>query len=148
MRRCCTAFGWIAFVAFFLVANGCGKGKGNISGKVDLEGKTVQLGDVTFYASNGVPFSAKIGRDGTYTIKDVPAGAAKIVVQSPNPKDVPKNREGAATADDAKIWFPLPDPYEDPKSSDLTFEVKPGDNTYNISLKKIASRKTEKGRDR
>ncbi|MFO0970297.1 MAG: hypothetical protein U0793_32510 [Gemmataceae bacterium] len=118
---------------------GCGGGVGDVSGVVDFGGKPVKVGDVTFYGPDNVPHGAKLDRDGKYSITGVPAGKARVVVVSPNPKGMPTLvREGkkfGPDEEDVKNWVALPKKYEDPATSGLEFDVKSGSNTIPINLK-------------
>lgn len=134
---------------------GCGKSVGEVSGSVTYKknGKKLMSGQVMIVAKDQPPRYGIIQEDGTYTVTDVRAGPAKVVVVSPDPKekgpsgarpDAPsKGRppEGAApdqgpTLSPAAIkgWFPIPDKYSDVSQTTLTVEVQKGKTTYNIEL--------------
>jgi hypothetical protein len=70
---------------FALLLTGCGGGVGDITGKVTYKGNPVVHGSVGFVGADGIPRSTRINPDGTYTVKDVAVGEAKITVQSPKP---------------------------------------------------------------
>jgi hypothetical protein len=68
-----------------LLASGCGGGVGDVSGKITYKGKEVVFGTVSFVGADGIPRAARINPDGTYTVKDVAVGEAKITVVSELP---------------------------------------------------------------
>jgi hypothetical protein len=65
-----------------LSAVGCGS-KGNISGKVLYDGKSLPAGIVTFVPTSGQgAFSSRLGPDGSYSLEKVPTGPVKIAVKA------------------------------------------------------------------
>jgi hypothetical protein len=130
----------VALALLALVALGCG-GRGNVSGKVTYQGKPVVFGTVLFEGSDGSLRQGNIGRDGSYTVRDVAMGEAKVAVSSLNPKSsdfVPMQREGGKPPPprpDVPGWFPIPEKYDAPFTSGLTYSIKGGDNEINIELK-------------
>ncbi len=138
-------------IVCFATQSGCGGSRGDISGKVTLQGKTVASGNVMAVASDGIPYYGKIEADGTFKITDVPAGVAKIAVNSPNPVPDPgkvaaakagakrggREQENPITAtptSDPKLWFAIPAKYGDPNTSGKEVTIKSGANTVNIDL--------------
>ena len=137
----CTTVGGIA---------GCGGGKGTLKGKVTFLGKPIVVGTVTVFASDGSVCLGPIQSDGSYEVRDVARGTAKVVVSSPdttqlNPLQLARG-EGDAGAklkagdEDAPRpnppgWMELPRKYADVATSDLTTQVSGGTNTHDISLK-------------
>jgi len=125
--------------ASLLSLAGCGgkptESANSVSGKVTLDGAKV-AGQVIFVGPDNkelVPAAIKL--DGTYQIADVPPGKYKVLVRGagsatgPAPKDsaLPKMETGGGAAPPAK--------YAAVTTSDLTYEVKGGKETYNIELK-------------
>jgi hypothetical protein len=91
------------------------EGKGNVVGKVTIAGKPV-TGRLTFHQVDGKKsFEAKIMADGTFELKDVPAGKYRITVHG---------EKGGI----------IPDVFSDPKTSALIFRVSPGDQRFEIML--------------
>jgi hypothetical protein len=143
-----------------LVVTGCGAGVGDVSGKVTYKNKPVVYGSVSFVGPDGISRAARINSDGTYSVKDVGAGEAKVTVESvlPNPKGgdggrvarpggdeklpegMPKReRRGEDTPEVvdpeiAKNWFPIPRDYADIGKTKLRFTLRRGPNTYDIQL--------------
>lgn len=127
----------------FRVAAGCGGGTADVSGKVEFKGKPVTAGTVTVAGPDGVPVSAGIRSDGTYSVSGVAPGAAKVGVAVPRagtPRRGDAAREGGRGGAAEKAPPPptpeaVPTKYGDPNSSGLTTELSVGSNTYNIELK-------------
>lgn len=149
-----------AFLALvtLLATVGCGgPALSTVSGSV-LSGKTgkkVPLGTVILIASNGLPFSAPIGEDGSYSIPNVPVGKAKLGVSSPNPSapvatERPGGTKKPSGPDDGggtpaptgpvysdaakKAWFPVAEKLTDPLSSNLTVDVVAGATLHDIKV--------------
>jgi hypothetical protein len=129
-----------ALVIVGAVVIGCvhsGQAVGRVSGIVTYAGKPVPTGTVMFVpVESGPPAYGNIGPDGHYELSTYSPGDGAVVgthkvmitalEQLPpelqnNPNRLPK------------MLVPLK--YGDSKSSGLTFEVKAGDNTIDISLK-------------
>jgi hypothetical protein len=62
-----------------LAAFGCGSGLSEVSGTVKYQGKPLTTGSIQFLGSDGVAYPAKIGSDGTYTVRVRP-GEAQVLV--------------------------------------------------------------------
>jgi len=125
-------------LALLLVASGCGKRVGMLMGEVSYLGKPVVSGTVTVVDADGYPHSGSIQFDGRYTINNIPAGPIRIAVESPDPRG--DGETPPAQSDDPtppkKIsgWRPIPAKYADVATSDLTFQLKPGPNSFNFEL--------------
>jgi hypothetical protein len=130
-------------VVFFLA--GCGK-KGTISGTVTYKNKPLPSGTVSFICDKVVR-SSSINPDGTYTVKDVPAGEAKVTVivgAAAQPIKVgkgdpaqmigAKDKSKVVSVESAEI-VQIPPEYADPDKSKLTCTVAGGDQKYDIPLK-------------
>ncbi|MBA4063818.1 MAG: hypothetical protein C0501_08925 [Isosphaera sp.] len=136
MRAACRP----AAAAVLLALAGCGPGRGDVTGKVTYQGKTVVWGTVQFEGPDGGLKQSTIGSDGTYSVQGVLAGEAKVAVSSVNPKSSDFQviqREGAPPPPprpEVKGWFPIPGRYDTPHKSGLTYPVKPGPNTIDINL--------------
>jgi hypothetical protein len=148
-----------AGVLFLLtLAAGCSGSKGTITGKVTYQGQALTGGIVLFVstAGNGTGRST-IGSDGSYTIENMPAGMAKIAIDTRSAqrpaagsKGPPGNMmppEGAKVPDAAKksgVYgsrgrsgnaVAIPENYADPEKSGLEYMVTGGAQTHNIDLK-------------
>ena len=121
-------------------AIGCG-GQGNVSGKVTYDGKPLVWGTVQFEGSDGIVKHGNIQPDGTYTVNGVATGEAKAAVSSINPSSSdfqPIQREGRPPRPprpEVKGWFPIPEKYDTPFKSGLTYPIKRGNNEIDIELK-------------
>jgi hypothetical protein len=129
----------VAAALLTTVAVGCG-GQGNVSGKVTYKDKPLVWGTVQFEGSDGVVKHGNIKPDGTYLIEGVATGDAKLAVSSVNPQSSdfqPIQREGQAPRPprpEVKGWFPIPENYNTPSKSGLTYTVKGGNNDHDIKL--------------
>jgi hypothetical protein len=140
-----------ATASLLLIATGCGRGSGDLKGRVTLTagGKTttVVMGQVMVVGSDSKAYYSEIGEDGSYQISGIPAGEAKVVVNSPDPRLAAKAtagreprgdrkpREPAKKADLSK-WVAIPEKYNQPDTTNLKVEIRSGENTYNVEMKK------------
>jgi hypothetical protein len=135
-------------LAVSLIVAGCGGGgKGTVTGKVTYKGQALKGGRVSFAASNKQTVLADIKEDGTYTAPDVATGPAKVSVQTSYMKQLSRTSRsykvpegappglGGRDPDLAKRYVQIPDNYEDPEKSGLTYDVKRGSQDHNIELK-------------
>lgn len=112
-----------------------------VSGKIDFKGTKV-AGMVIFVAADGTELPpSPINEAGTYYVDAPPPGSYKVVVRSltlpgggvaplaTSPDSVKLPGGGGAQA------VPPPRKYTDVKTTDLTFEVKGGEQTFDIALK-------------
>jgi hypothetical protein len=138
-----------------ILSVGCSS-RGTVSGKVKMKDQTLGRGTVTFISldkqwSNTSP----IGEDGSYTILKAPPGPMKISVVSTGPSqqfqgrvkkkiqmpeeekedDLPQRARAMFNRGASKPSGPsVPKKYNDPETSGLTYEVKPGNQEHNIEL--------------
>ena len=135
----------ILLLLSFGVLAGCGQGRGDLTGNVTYNGKPVVRGSVSVAPAGQPPKTVPI-QDGTYAVTDLPAGPAKIAVHSPNPNESlvisreppaakPKGKAKAAKGPDPSGWFPIPERYGHFDRSELTFQVAPGPNKFDLDLK-------------
>jgi hypothetical protein len=120
-----------------LVALGC-QGTGDLSGKVTFQSKPVVFGTVLVEGSDGKIAQGNIEADGSYAVRGVALGQARVAVNSPNPKSitlVAKRGKTPQPYPDVPGWFPISKQYEKPSTSGLTYEIKGGTNAINIELK-------------
>jgi hypothetical protein len=126
--------------ALLAFAAGCG-GRGDVSGKVTYQGKPLVWGTVQFEGSDGMLKQSNINGDGTYSVKGVAAGEAKVAVSSINPNSAdfqPRVVEGKAPPPPrpkVEGWFPIPEKYDTPHKSGLVYTIKSGPNAIDIDLK-------------
>ena len=86
---------------------------GTVEGTVTFNGKPVPDGTITFHLPDGQFVGAKI-KDGKYRVDRVPAGTAKVTVQSKK--------------------FPIPAKFTDEERALLAVEVKAGKGTADFNL--------------
>src|SRR5687768_15659480 len=117
-----TPIAMIAMSCF--TAAGCGPGQGDVSGKVTYQNKPVVGCTVTFFDEyNGTQSSQEPTNDeGTYTIRGVKTGTAKIVVTSPEKILMP----GLP----APKFTPVPDQYKTQEKTPLSYRVVSGAQTH------------------
>jgi hypothetical protein len=140
------------FVALFLA--GCGDAGlnrgGSLTGEVTIDGKPVTAGTVLVVSENDkYAVSGFINEYGKYTVKEPPLGPCKIAVQtrdkkgSTRPADTGKGgKAGSGSAgmvlpDPEEIgltYVPIPDHYEEAKTSGLVVEVKAGKQDHPLTL--------------
>ncbi|MBI1914706.1 MAG: hypothetical protein HYS12_08210 [Planctomycetes bacterium] len=144
---------WLAPAALLLA--GCSGGKGDITGEVTYKGEPLPYGRISFVSEVGRhdAFHADIIR-GKYTIQGCPAGPVKISIESlkpPTKQELEKAKntglgEGggqtispellkALTEDPPLKYVKIPPKYAKPETSELTYTVEKGSQTYNIPLK-------------
>jgi hypothetical protein len=122
------------------LAAGC-QGKGDVSGTVTYEGRPLVFGTVLFEGSDGGLRQSNIGTDGSYTVRGVATGEAKVAVSSLNPNSsdfIAIQREGGKKPPprpEVRGWFPIPKKYDAPYTSGLTYPIKRGENKIDIELK-------------
>ena len=109
-----------------------------LAGTVTHKGKPVAWGSVSLVAADGSAHSAELGRDGRFSVANVPTGPARVGVSSPDPypdgrkaKYEGRYKPPADLPDGA--WFPLPAQYADPQKSGLTLQV--GGSPADLDLK-------------
>ena len=133
-----------ALIAMGLAAlAGCGDNKGSVSGTVKYKGELLTSGHVQFLTSAGASMS-EIDSSGSYVVRDIPPGLAKIGVTCMDPKFQDYTKQLAASRKDKNAPRPSAEPHElskiplrynNPETSELTFDAKSGSQTMNIELK-------------
>jgi hypothetical protein len=146
--------GALLLSAVSLAAAGCGKGQGDITGKVSYQGKPLAFGTVSIMDSRGQVQYAKIQSDGSYRFEKVPPGEATLVVVCQDPKapqvlsaasgrgEGPKARsrtlfkagEAAPKPGGTKLSL-IPLEYGDFTKSNLKRTVESGTNQFDLDLK-------------
>jgi hypothetical protein len=117
-------------VACFLVVltalTGCA-GQGDVSGVVKYQGKPLTAGTISFYDEGRGVWSGAIATDGSYSIKGVPIGKAKIAVTTPMAISMPGGPPPAKSVQ-------IPEKYSDPTKSNLAYQVRGGQQEYDVVL--------------
>jgi hypothetical protein len=124
--------------------SGCGSKRGSVSGKVTWKGETLPSGLVIFVDKDGfVSPPAGIEVDGSYEAHDVPVGRVTVCVEvlplSGGDQSLNDAKNRSKKPIDIQILSKFRDAkqalkYRDAKQSDLTFDVRPGPNVYNVEL--------------
>lgn len=128
----------------FAAALGCGAGRGTVSGSVTVRGAPMTRGLVSFIPAQGEPHSYAV-IEGKYGPLDVPVGDYEVcirIVEPPGgaPAVAMTEVKGAGPVDGRKPALTkgkkqtIDPKYEDPRSSGLKTNIKPGVNTYDIPL--------------
>jgi hypothetical protein len=150
LNRLGRSFLLLALLAWVAVAPGCAKPMGDVSGKVTYKGNLLPYGSVTYWAADGSGWQGGIGSDGSYSIKGIPVGPAKISVISVDPeyervgkelvtkarekKGKPMTAADMPKAADMNKWRKSPEKYANQETSGLEFEVKAGQQVHDIDL--------------
>jgi hypothetical protein len=133
--RCC-----LVAAVLVLAAGGCGKPAGNISGKVTYQGNALPAGYVNFSCEGDSPTvkTSTIQSDGSYSISAMPVGPAKITVQGITGPQGPGTQTapgGTQPPTGSRKTVYVPPQYANTDTSQLTWTVVNGSQTYNIELK-------------
>lgn len=131
--------------ALFALAGCGGSGLATVKGKVTVNGQPVSEGRVVFRSADGKnTVIAKIAADGSYRALDVPQEAMNVTVAGLTKFERSKIQHGVkgkrtseskARAAALESSPKIPEKYQDPNTSGLTFTAKSGTNTYNIEIK-------------
>jgi hypothetical protein len=127
---------------------GCAESKGDVSGKVSFTGSPLPAGKITFICEGGnKPVLSADIREGKYEIKGVPVGPVKITVATYKPSKAvdrppglgPTKRPGTnetppASPTPPEKYVAIPPRYGQADRSNLTYDVKPGDQEHDIPL--------------
>jgi hypothetical protein len=121
----------IAPAVFGCLLAGCTPGypdTAKVEGRVLLDGEPLMAGEVQFFADGGrFMATGPIHRDGTYRLTTFQLedgavlGPHKVAVQPP-------------TDDRGSPLLIIPERFQNPETSGLEYEVKPGQNVINIPL--------------
>lgn len=126
----------IVFCCLPLLGCSGGASTGTVSGKVMVDGQPVTEGTISFNPVDGEsPTSGGSIKDGAYSVPNVPAVAQKVVISAPKvtgsrpayPND-PNSPQIKTTAET------LPKKYSDPALTELTLDVKAGNNSKDFTL--------------
>ena len=117
---------------------------GRIAGKVTIDGETVSAGEVRVFGSDGIhSMVGKIRLDGSYEVKEPPLGPCKILVVTSTFKDIPPKSKARGPVDytdpatgEWPVYVATPAKYESLETTDLQFEIKKGENKFDLELRK------------
>ena len=129
----------LAAALLTLAASGCGKPAGYISGKVTLQGKALPGGYVNFSCEGATPTvkTSVIQADGSYSIRDMPVGPAKIAVQGilgPQGPGTGTKPAGTVPPSGGGKTVYVPPEFGNAETSKLTYTVVNGSQTHDIAL--------------
>jgi hypothetical protein len=129
LRSAISAAVWCAMAAMM----GCGGNRATVSGKVTYHNAPVTGGMLTLYPASGNPFMVPLNADGTFEMQDAPVGQMQVTIATDNVTEVrvpPGGTDPAGKVDPSKMpkKVNIPVKYNDPKTSNLTWDVKPGKN--------------------
>lgn len=138
-----------------VLASGCGSSHpatAPVRGKITCEGQPVTEGTVTFYPEQGRSATGRIQPDGTYALTTFDEGdgailgkhkvtieAVRFTGGTPRAASMEEEmrmameKKSAPQAAPKAEWL-APQRYSKRDTSDLTFEVKPGQNTANFDV--------------
>jgi hypothetical protein len=110
-----------------------------ISGKVTYKNTPLSGGEVSFIAADGKSRSSLINSSGDYEVVDAPLGATTIVivstrVQGETGKGSPLVGSSGPAAP-VMVKSVIPQKYNDPSTSGLSYVVQRGRQTKNIDLR-------------
>lgn len=123
---------------------GCGgPPSGTVKGRVTYKGEPVVLGTIAFHAADGRVASGSIS-GGEYRVEKIPVGPATLTVQA-HPPAAPllpppgeNGPSGSATQFAAAVarrtFVALPARYADKNASGLTYAVRNGGQTHDLTL--------------
>jgi len=144
--------GWL------VVSVGCSTepARAKVKGKVALGDKPLTVGNVVFTGKDKLSGSGSIDKDGNYVVNDAPVGDVTVSVVVPRPpmggmemmkrmKNSPamKSTQSVDPNDPSRKMsmpdvpdniVPIPQKYNDPSTSGLTYTVKYGEQTHDITL--------------
>jgi hypothetical protein len=146
--RVCGGFLLLGLMALSV---GCtsSKARGVVKGKVTFSGMPLPTGTITFFGANNLTGSSEI-KDGQYAVNDAPVGECRISVTVPKAPPPgggmalpgakgsvdPENPGRSITIGPptAVKIVPIPEKYNSPDTSGLTFKVEKGEHTHDIPL--------------
>ncbi len=136
-RACKGASATLGGLILAMLAAGCGPRFGDVSGTVYFKGQPLKTGTITFYDRASGVASSPIQADGTYAVRKVRAGPAKITVALP--MEISFLGLGQTLAGRGPSPGPPPAPafparYQDPEKSGLSLEVQPGAQEFEVRL--------------
>jgi len=139
-------FGLCLLLGAVVLVTGCSKKGGDtnsVSGKVTLAGQAVS-GTVIFVYADNKEIGTPIGAEGAYSMPNPSTGQVKVLVKgmagpaaAPTTKGAPLPGVGELPKIPGQLDAGVQPPakYASAATSDLSYEVKPGKQTYNIELK-------------
>jgi hypothetical protein len=124
----------VGLAMLILLAAGCGRDLGNVSGTVKFKGQPLPAGTITFYDRDKGATSSEIKSDGTYSVSKVATGPVKISLAVPMSIPFASPMGGGTVAPPIPRVPNIPARYMDAEKSGLGFEVVKGDQTHDFNL--------------
>ncbi len=118
--------------ALWFLAGCSGNPVGTVSGKVTYKGKAVTTGTVNFInpTTGTAADPARLDASGAFKLSNpLGAGTYKVYLQPPQPEPVAPGKKVVMEP------FSVPQKFQNPQTTTLSFEVKVGDNDFPIELK-------------
>jgi hypothetical protein len=103
-----------------------------VSGKVTRGGTAVSAGTVLLMTDGGQAASAELKPDRTYTVQCQPNHFRIAIAPPPTADPLTESKDVVPGA--AQVNAAIPKRYHDFSTSGLSFDVKPGINTFDIAL--------------
>ena len=136
----------VVLLAVAGAVGGCG-GKAQppadvVSGKVRVGDRVMNLGFITFYADSKRVGKCPIMTDGTYSVRGLPKGEVRVVVEPTDPPQIAEvgaggggKGGGGGGAQPVKMEkIDVPAKYTDPEKTDVHFTVTGGPQQFDIVL--------------
>ena len=135
------------FVIGFLGLVGCGKATGDVKGTVSYKGKILKAGTVNIRGADKVIQQGIIQENGEFFVKAVPTGQAEvsIIAHKPGMEEYMnqlagrgKGKKGPVVAvapNSEEQWSLIPLKYNQFETSELSIEIKSGENKQDLDLK-------------
>jgi hypothetical protein len=145
----------VVLILFLLLPLGCGSSGKNpnapasVSGKITYKGQTLKGGTIAFFSKDATgTYSSGINSDGTYEIKDLPAGLAEVTIETesvnPNIKKQKYGQKGGSSPPPSNVqdkgpasaenYVRIPLRYGDRANSKLTMTLTAGNQTKDWEL--------------
>jgi hypothetical protein len=152
--RCLVAnVNFLSLLVLLAACVGCGEAlgpSGTVSGTAKINGTNLKAGTlVTFTREDGTIASATVAADGTYVLKiignpapeKIPVGSYKVAVNVPASGAAMSDAEYEAMMNsggkppESKKDTSVPSKYNSGQTSGLVFDIKEGENKFDIDLK-------------
>jgi hypothetical protein len=124
-------------IACVVIASGCSRSPTNVvTGRVTYRSQPVAGGRIYFNVRDGVSVqSAAITADGTYIVKGLAPGTARVAVVGPTPVLPPSDGDVLAAQEPSnKALITIPRRYRTVETSGIEVHVEPGSITHDIVL--------------
>lgn len=112
-------------------------GKTTVSGHVSYKGQPLPGGTLRLHYGDGKQkFDIFVRPDGSFQSSDVPTGNTKVTVDNSAFKGQGSGKNASPVPEGANIakYIPLPQKYQDPKTTPLTWDVQSGTQSKDFEL--------------